>query len=270
MNYRHHFHAGNFADLVKHALWLALLRKATVRAGPITVIDTHAGAGMYDLQGDAAQRSGEAEQGIVRLMADGAAPAPFETLKAAVRLANAEGEVRYYPGSPALTWSALRKRDSWEGCELRPDDRQALANLAADHFDNARVLQADGYAHLAGARPKERLIALIDPPFEQPDDYRRILDTLARSAAETTVVWLPLKDLETLDAFIEGLEDQRARGFVVEVRLRPLTDPMKMNGCAVAVLGVEAAALEAEAMAVAEWVAATGPDGRAKLTKLPA
>ena len=270
MNYRHHFHAGNFADLVKHALWLALLRRATVRAGAITVVDTHAGAGLYDLMGEAAQRSGEAEQGIVRLMADAAAPAPFEPLKAAVRLVNPEDGVRYYPGSPALTWSALRKRDSWEGCELRPDDRQALASLAADHFDNARVLQADGYAHLAGARPKNRLIALIDPAFEQPDDYRRILDTLARSAAETTVVWLPLKDLETLDAFIEGMETQRSHGFVVEVRLQPLTDPMKMNGCAVAVLGVDAAALEAEALAIAEWVASLGPAGTAKLTRLPA
>ncbi len=257
MNYRHHFHAGNFADLVKHALWLALLRKATVRPGPITVIDTHAGAGLYDLLGEAAQRSGEAEQGVVRLMADEAAPALFELLKAAVRLVNPEDGLRYYPGSPALTWSALRKRDSWEGCELRPDDRQTLASLAADHFAAARVLQADGYAHLAGARPKDRLIALIDPPFEQPDDYRRILRPWPAAPPRTTVVLAAAEGPRNARRLHRGAGDAGQRGFVAEVRLQPLSDPMKMNGCAVAVLGVEAAALEAEAMAIADWVAAT-------------
>ena len=96
MNYRHAFHAGNFADLLKHGMLTELLAALTGGGTPLSVIDTHAGAGLYDLAGDMARKTGEAERGIVRLMADGAAPAAFDRLKAATRRANGEGALKLY------------------------------------------------------------------------------------------------------------------------------------------------------------------------------
>ena len=111
MNYRHAFHAGNFADLVKHAGLLALLPRLQAK-GPVSVIDTHAGRGLYDLAGPEAKKSGEAEAGIARLMTAADAPAVFAPLKAAVRTLNPPGELRRYPGSPWLVASTLRPVDS--------------------------------------------------------------------------------------------------------------------------------------------------------------
>ena len=111
MNYRHSFHAGNFADLVKHAVVLDLLARLTTSARPLRVIDTHAGGGLYDLSGDAA-RSREAEAGIARLMATGEPlPGPLEALAERVRARNADGVVRWYPGSPLLVRRLRRQRE---------------------------------------------------------------------------------------------------------------------------------------------------------------
>ena len=113
MNYRHAFHAGNFADLVKHATLLLLLERLTKASNPLLVVDTHAGAGAYDLRGEAAARSGEAQAGIVRLMADSQAPLAFASLKQAVRRLNGGGGVQLYPGSPLLIAGALRPTDQY-------------------------------------------------------------------------------------------------------------------------------------------------------------
>ena len=129
LNYRHAFHAGNFADLVKHALLLALLDRLTAFGEPLTVVDTHAGAGLYGLQDAAARRSGEAQAGVARLMADPAVPAVLARLVAAVRASNPAGELQSYPGSPWLAVRALRRGDAYVGCELRPDDHRDLSSL---------------------------------------------------------------------------------------------------------------------------------------------
>src|SRR5258706_15884416 len=107
MNYRHAFHAGNFADLLKHGVLSELLARLTAEASPLTVIDTHAGAGIYDLAGDLARRTGEAQRGIAVLMADAGAPAAFASLKAAGARANGPGAPRLYPGSPGVAPRAL-------------------------------------------------------------------------------------------------------------------------------------------------------------------
>src|SRR5579875_2508685 len=149
LNYRHAFHAGNFADLVKHAILLDLLARLTAGREPLEVIDTHAGAGLYDLQGDAARMSGEAEAGIWRLMQAEDAPAAFRSLEQAVRDANPDGGLRLYPGSPLLAVRALRSGDSYTGCELRPDDADQLRSVLrsrAPRGVKAQALKADGYA----------------------------------------------------------------------------------------------------------------------------
>jgi 23S rRNA (adenine2030-N6)-methyltransferase len=239
LNYRHAFHAGNFADLVKHAVLLQLLQRLAT-AGPLSVIDTHAGRGLYDLAGIEAKKSGEAEAGVVRLMAERTTPAVFAPLVAAVRRLNGQGPVRRYPGSPVLIADALRPGDDYLACELRADEHGALKSLMKGRA-GVRTLCADGY-DLAAQPPAGRVLIVIDPPFEKPDDYSRIVETLdmamRRNDQTQALVWLPLKDLETFDAFLRDLEDAGlGAGWVTEARMRPLTDPMKMNGCALVLVG---------------------------------
>lgn len=259
MNYRHAFHAGNFADLVKHAALLELLRQLAGE-GPLTVIDTHAGRGVYDLAGVEAQRSGEAEAGIGQLLRAKTAPGPLLALKDKVQALNAKGG-RRYPGSPWLIAETLGARDSYLACELRPEEHTALAQTMRGRA-NVRTICADGYEVASKQCPaRGRALVLIDPPFEKADDYRRCVEVMAqiggRSPDAVVMVWLPLKDLETFDGFLRDAEDAcDAPMLVGETRMRPLTDPMKMNGCALALLGAPKAILE-PLDAVCRWVAQT-------------
>ncbi|RAK62320.1 23S rRNA (adenine(2030)-N(6))-methyltransferase RlmJ [Phenylobacterium kunshanense] len=272
MNYRHAFHAGNFADLVKHAALLRLLSELTAEGGPLTVIDTHAGRGLYDLAGPEARKSGEAEAGIVRLMRAGDAPAEFASLKRSVLALNRGGEVRRYPGSPWLIAEALRPGDRYLACELRKEEHDALRATLKER-PQARTLNADGYAAApAEAPPNGRVLVLIDPPFEKPDDYERIVDALVavrrRNPAAQALVWLPIKDLETLDAFLRDLEDEvDAPMLVAETRVKPLSDPMKMNGCALVLVG--GPDLSGPLAEICGWVAqALGAGGGARVYPL--
>ena len=266
MNYRHSFHAGNFADLVKHALVLWLL-EARQAGGAVTVLDTHAGAGLYDLAGDAV-RSREAEAGVARLMAAAGRPPLIEALAAEVAALNPSGGVRVYPGSPVLLARALRPQDRYLGFELR-EDVAALLEQSLAGFSNAAGRCGDGYdAVLEAARVIPGPLVLIDPPFERPDDYLRAADTavaLARAdPAATVAIWTPLKDLETFDGFLRRLAEAGAGPTVVaEARLRPLTNPMKMNGCAMVVVHPPAGA-EAAAGEICGWVARVLGDAGAK------
>lgn len=252
MNYRHSFHAGNFADIVKHALLLWLLERRQAQ-GPVSVIDTHAGAGLYDLTGDAA-RSKEAEAGIARLMAAGDRPPLIEALATEVGRLNPDGGVTFYPGSPRLIANRLGEDDRYVGFELHPPVLDLLTE-ALEPFPAAMAQGGDGYDQArTWAAEATGAFVLIDPPFEQPDDYHRAADTaaaIARTDPRATVaIWTPLKDMETFDGFLRRLDKAGIkRALVAEARLRPLSDPMRMNGCAVVVLnpppGAEAAANEA-------------------------
>ena len=259
MNYRHAFHAGNFADLHKHAIVLAMLSALQGDSDAVSVIDTHAGAGGYDLSGEMARRSGEAQAGIFRLKAADDAPAVFGPLLKAVAEMNGGKDGDLYPGSPLLTARALRKTDRYAGCELRPDDAQLLRKTLSP-YANAQALEADGYA-TAGAQAGKggRAFVVIDPPFERPDDYRQIAQTTAavlkRAPDAALAIWLPIKDLETFDAFLRAMETVTADLLVAELRLRPLTDPMKMNGCAMVMIGAPAA-IDGAASEAGDWIAA--------------
>jgi len=238
MNYRHAFHAGNFADLVKHAAVTRLMARLTLDPSPLLVVDTHAGAGLYDLGDEDQPRSKEAQEGIARLIGRDLPP-EFAGLQAVVEKRNRPGEVRIYPGSPLLIAEALRRGDQYVGCELRPDDFARLGAVLRGTGHDARGLKADGYTIPVQAAEDEtrRLFVLIDPPFEAPDDYVRIVETLAETFAArpdaVALVWLPLKDLETLDSFVRRFDDAGLpAATIAEARMRPLSNPMKMNGCA--------------------------------------
>lgn len=266
MNYRHSFHAGNFADLVKHALVLWLLERRQA-AGPVTVIDTHAGAGVYDLTGDGA-RSKEAEAGVARLMAAADRPPLIEALAKEVARLNPHGGANLYPGSPLLVARRMRPVDHYVGFELNPPVLDLLAQ-ALEPFPRAAARGGDGYdqaraeaAHARGA------FVLIDPPFERPDDYHRAADTGAAivraDPRAMVVIWTPLKDMETFDGFLRRLDQAgMKRVLVAEARMRPMSNPMKMNGCAVVVLNPPAGA-EAAASEICGWVAERLGDAGAK------
>lgn len=257
MNYRHAFHAGNFADLQKHAILLALLEALKAEAPALAVIDTHAGAGGYDLSGEMARRSGEAEAGIFRLVQSDDAPAVFAPLVARFRAMNGGQDGPLYPGSPLLIAGSLRRDDRYTACELRDDDFDLLRRSLAP-YAFAQASKADGFETAATRAGRGgRAFVLIDPPFERPDDYARIVavtrDVLARDPDAVLAIWTPLKDLETFDAFIRGLETVTDDALVAEVRLRPLLDPMKMNGSAMVMVGVPAG-VEPAITAATEWI----------------
>jgi len=267
MNYRHSFHAGNFADIVKHALLLWLLAERRAH-GRLAVIDTHAGAGLYDLSGDAV-RSREAEAGVARLMLAADLPPTLQALAHEVRAVNAAGETRFYPGSPLLVARQTRAGDLYAGFELNPPVL-ALLEEALRPWPAAEAHPGDGFDAGIARAPSGSLV-LIDPPFEQPDDYVRSAQAALEAARRGCVVavWTPIKDMETFDGFIRRLNGP-APVLIAEARLRPLTNPMKMNGCAMVVLNPPAGC-QAVALEICNWVAATlgDPGARAEVWTTP-
>lgn len=266
MNYRHAFHAGNFADLVKHAALLELLARLRAAAPALTVIDTHAGSGLYALEGEAAKKSGEAEAGIGRLMREAAAPAVFAPLIEAVRRANPRGQLKYYPGSPWLIAEGLRPADRLLAFELNADEHRRLADLLRGRR-GAEVRLGDGYKLAAANARPGALLVLIDPPFEKSDDYVRAVEAAAavrrKNPQAVVAIWLPLKDLETFDAFLRDLEEAApGPALIAEARLRPLDNPLKMNGCALAIVGAPEG-LDAPLAAACRWVGETLGEGGA-------
>ncbi len=199
MNYRHSFHAGNSADVVKHSLLIALVRALQLKESPLTLIDTHAGCGLYDLGGDEAQRTGEATQGVVRAFAD--TNPLLDDYRSAVNAVNAGAEPHLYPGSPRFLSQLLRPQDFLILNEKHPEDAYALRGAMRD--TSAAVHQRDAYElWLAMLPPRTpRGVVVVDPPYEQTDERARITDTLAaatrKCAHGVTVVWYPLKDRAT-------------------------------------------------------------------------
>ena len=199
MNYRHSFHAGNSADVVKHSLLIALVRALQQKQSALTLIDTHAGRGLYDLNGDEAQRTGEATQGVTRAFA---APHPLLIdYRAAVQAVNVGAELHLYPGSPQILAQLLRPQDFLVLNEKHPEDVYALRGAMRD--TSAAVHERDAYElWLAMVPPRTaRGVVVVDPPYEQPDERARITATLAAACRKwahgVTVIWYPLKERPT-------------------------------------------------------------------------
>jgi 23S rRNA (adenine2030-N6)-methyltransferase len=214
MNYRHAFHAGNFADVVKHAVLARILIHLGEKPQPFRVIDTHAGAGLYDLAGPDATRTGEWRAGIGRLT-EVSLPSPVRALLApyldAVAKFNPGGELRHYPGSPLIALNSMRPQDRLIACELEPGAAATLrSNLHTDK--RAKAVAIDGFTALnAYVPPKERRgLVLIDPPFEQPDEFERLaqslIDAHRKWATGTYVAWYPRKDLLSVKRLINQIK----------------------------------------------------------------
>jgi 23S rRNA (adenine2030-N6)-methyltransferase len=278
MNYRHGYHAGNFADVLKHVALCELLRLLTGKDKKLFVLDTHAGAGGYDLASSLARRTGEAEAGIVRLagLPKGGMPAAVARYLAAVaaydrKFGPAGGKPRRYPGSPRLVRAALRPGDRFVACELHPKEALALKReFAGDRA--VEVRQADGYKALKALLPpvERRGLVLIDPPFEAPDEYERLLRALRqgvrRFATGCYAVWYPIKD-EAASAFAADLASFKPT--VLEMQLEGI-EPGRLAACGLAVINPPWRFEEAMREAL-PWVATNlGPGVRATICTPPA
>lgn len=212
MNYRHAYHAGNFADVLKHAVLSRVLVHMTKKDAAFRVIDTHAGIGMYDLASEAAEKTGEWKSGIGRLMGPDVPSLPaaaadlLVSYLGAVSACNPDGGLRRYPGSPCLALTLMREQDRLVANELHPEDAATLSRaLAGDR--RAKVLGLDGWLALkAQLPPKERRgVILVDPPFEEPGELERIVQGLQnarrRFAGGVYVLWYPIKDSTLITRF---------------------------------------------------------------------
>lgn len=214
MNYRHAYHAGNFADVVKHMLLTRIIEYLKRKPGAFRVIDTHAGTGLYDLSSEEAQKTGEWRDGIGRLL-DAALPDDVTALAApyldAVRAFNVGHPFRYYPGSPVLTKQLLRGADRLTAIELHPDDCFALRTRFAGDWQ-VRVIELDGWLAMgAQVPPKEkRGLVIVDPPFEKEGEFKRLVDGLQKAHRRwpggTYALWYPIKDHNAVTAMREMLK----------------------------------------------------------------
>ena len=270
MNYRHSFHAGNSADVVKHSLLIALVRALQLKESALTLIDTHAGCGLYDLGGDEAQRTGEATQGVVRAFAD--TNPLLDDYRAAVQAVNAGEEPRLYPGSPRFLAQLLRPQDFLILNEKHPDDAYALRGAMRD--TSAAVHQRDAYElWLAMLPPRTaRGVVVVDPPDEQTDERAQITATLAAArrkwAHGVTVVWYPLKDRATHVRWKAQLRKLGIPKFlVVEHWLYDSDQPDIYNGAGLFIVNPPYAFTQALPPLLEALRAALAPEGhRGKIT----
>lgn len=248
MNYRHAFHAGNHADVLKHVVLLAICDALATKPAPCFALDTHAGRGLYQLDADAAQRTGEAEGGIARL----AAAANLHPLVAryldAVAVCRWEHGANAYPGSPWLLAHALREQDRITCCELQDDEAAALRiNLGRD--PRVVVHMRDGYASLRALLPPRhgeqklaRGLVLIDPPYEaQLEEFDLALaalrEGLQRWPQGVFVLWYPIKLRRALGHFLRSAATLPAKSaWTAELLVRPADSPLRMNGSGMLVL----------------------------------
>lgn len=253
MNYRHAFHAGNHADVLKHVVLLALCDALMVKPAPLFALDTHAGRGLYALAGDAARRTAEADDGIGRLdaarPAAGFAPAIDRYLAAVAACRSAHGGDAY-PGSPWLLAHALRDDDRIACCELQDEEAAALRH--AFHFDpRVSVHHRDGYAAMKGLLPPTvdgrrhaRGLVLVDPPYEaQLGEFElavaALREGIARWPQGVFVLWYPVKQRRVLQPFLRAagkLATRAGGGLRVELLVRPDDSPLRMNGSGMLVL----------------------------------
>jgi 23S rRNA (adenine2030-N6)-methyltransferase len=240
MNYRHGFHAGNFADVVKHAVLARIVAHLRSKQAPFRVIDTHAGAGLYDLTGPEASRTGEWRDGIGRLL-EATLSDEVRALLApyldAVAAFNPCGGLKVYPGSPLLVRQWLRAHDRLIACEREPKAAAALArNLGRAR--RVKALALDGWTALtAYVPPKERRgLVLIDPPFEEPNEFIHMAEAFAEAYRKwptgTYLLWYPIKDRGGPEALAKRLK-RLGIGKILraEVTIFSRPDVSRMTGC---------------------------------------
>ena len=260
MNYRHAFHAGNHADVLKHYVLSRLIALLSRKEAPFAYLDSHAGIGLYDLRGDQASRTGEWLEGIARLWQATDVPDPLLDYLEVIRAMNPDGELRHYPGSPELARLLTREQDRLHLNEKHPEDGRLLKeNMHGDR--RVAVHLGEGWHVPRALLPtrEKRALLLIDPPFEQADEMERCAQSLSeaigRMRQAVVAIWYPIKDLRQLRRFYNDLEKSKAPKLLrVELYVHSTDEPTRLNGSGL-VISNPPWGLEDELKQILPWLA---------------
>ena len=244
MNYRHAYHAGNFADVLKHTVLLALIEALQAKPTPFCYVETHAGSGNYALDGFEANKTGEHQDGIARLHPAEKLPPLLQRFRDSILLGagNADG-LKQYPGSPLQVAHLLRPGDSAQLCELHPEEAARLRALL--HRDpRLHVHQRDGYAALKALLPpkEKRGLVLIDPPYEAQEAEYKLIDQALKEALQRWptgiyAVWYPIKLRSQVQPFLRGLQRSSAKRVLrAEILVHADNTPLRLNGAGMVIL----------------------------------
>jgi 23S rRNA (adenine2030-N6)-methyltransferase len=264
MNYRHVFHAGNFADVFKHALLARLLHHLAAKDTPFRYCDTHAGVGLYNLGWDEAKRTREADGGVRRYLAKpptGALAELFAPFARALAAAHASGP-DFYPGSPLVASALLRRQDRLSLAELHPEDARTLRKRLG-HDRRATIQEMDGWTALRAwlPPPERRGLVLVDPPFEEPEEFGRMTDALGAAQRKWPTglfaLWYPVKDWREAERFCRALRELAIpKTLRLEIAVDADGDAGQLNGTGLIVVNPPWK-LKDEAALMLPWLAKT-------------
>lgn len=259
LSYRHSFHAGNHADVLKHTVQSLIIQSLQEKEKPFLYLDTHAGAGRYLLNSEHAERTGEYTEGIARIWQHPDAPEQLNAYLSAVAALNPSGNLKYYPGSPLIARHLLREQDSLELTELHPTDYPLLRNEFLKD-DRTRVARSDGYQQLKAKLPPQsrRGLILIDPPYEIKTDYQAVVDGIReghkRFATGVFALWYPVVLRQQIKRMLNDLQATGIRRILqIELAVRPDSDQRGMTASGMIVINPPWK-LAAEMEAVLPWL----------------
>ena len=244
MNYRHAYHAGNFADVLKHTVLFALIEAMQAKSTPFCYVDTHAGSGSYPLDGFEARKTGEHKDGIARLHPAEKVPPLLQRWRASIL--GAEGNeqgLKHYPGSPLQVARLLRPDDSAQLSELHTEEASKLRDLFRGN-PQVHVHQRDGYEALKALLPpkEKRGLVLIDPPYEAQEAEYKLIEKALKEALQrwptgVYAVWYPIKLRSQVQPFLRGLQRSEAKRVLrVELLVHPDDSSLRLNGSGMVIL----------------------------------
>lgn len=259
LSYRHSFHAGNHADVLKHTVQSLIIESLKEKDKPFLYLDTHAGAGRYQLSGEHAERTGEYLEGIARIWAQESVPEELKTYLEAVNALNPRGDLRFYPGSPLIAAHLLRDHDKLNISELHPSDFPLLRNEFS-RDNRARVVREDGYQQLKSQLPpsSRRGFVLIDPPYELKSDYQAVVKGIQeghrRFATGTYAVWYPVVLRQQIKRMVKDFQATGIRKILqIELAVRPDSDQRGMTASGMIVINPPWK-LESQMKSVLPWL----------------
>lgn len=240
MNYRHLYHAGNFADALKHAILVILLQALQRKQMPFCFLDTHAGIGLYELQSTQAQKKQEYENGIAKLISleKNLLPQPLQEYLSIVKKYNPENDLSFYPGSPLIAENLLREQDHMILCELHKEDYHTLK----DNFfgaKNVAVHHLDGYLGMKAFSPpkQKRGLVLIDPPFEVTNEFEQIFQAVQRALKHWRsghfMIWYPIKNQSAVNAFYRDIQSLQTEHVIIHFSLNNPVEIGKLSSCGI-------------------------------------